>query len=62
MILHKSINFVLIFVFRITTRSEGSSGTIYPPLLSVTYSEAVPEDYMRNKKVTVKSKSFLKYG
>ena len=53
---------MLIFVFRITTRSEGSSGTIYPPLLSVTYSEAVPEDYMRNKKVTVKSKSFLKYG
>ncbi|KAG8176834.1 hypothetical protein JTE90_001973 [Oedothorax gibbosus] len=39
---------------RVTFKSYGEPGKIFPPLLTITYAEATPGDYMENKKVTVK--------
>ncbi|CAL1292605.1 unnamed protein product [Larinioides sclopetarius] len=39
---------------KITFISDKQPGMIYPPLLTIVYSEARPDDYFRDKKVTVK--------
>ncbi|GIY03048.1 hypothetical protein CEXT_178551 [Caerostris extrusa] len=38
---------------KIVFKSEGKPGTIYPPLLVISYAEATPDDYMKNKKLHI---------
>ncbi|XP_054716868.1 meckelin-like [Uloborus diversus] len=38
---------------KIRMKTQDKPGTIFPPLLIISYAEAVPDDYMRNKRVTV---------
>ncbi|XP_042906064.1 meckelin isoform X2 [Parasteatoda tepidariorum] len=39
---------------RVIFKPHGNPGTIYPPLLTIAYAEATPDDFKKNKKVTVK--------
>ncbi|GFW13235.1 hypothetical protein TNCV_4121341 [Trichonephila clavipes] len=50
----KVFRYVSEISLKITFKSEEIPGTIYPPVLTISYSEATPDDYMKDKKVTMK--------
>ncbi|GFT73874.1 hypothetical protein NPIL_460851 [Nephila pilipes] len=47
----KVFRYVSEMSLKITFKSEEIPGTIYPPLLTISYAEATPDDYMKDKKM-----------
>ncbi|GFR21022.1 hypothetical protein TNCT_281801, partial [Trichonephila clavata] len=50
----KVFRYVSEISLKIRFKSEEIPGTIYPPVLTISYAEATPDDYMKDKKVTMK--------